>query len=133
LTGSHIIPLSEDESFWKNNVEMAPAVSFETIVGDVVLFDLRLLHRGTPNLSDTARNILYVSYVRSWYMDPSNFKRPQSRRFDTLDKSTRKLFTRVDSKTYTKQLETLIEEMLGTEKLKQMRSRSEYAQRSVRL
>ena len=142
ITGSHVAPVGM-ESYWKETTAMnrkeqvhtTPVLSYNTNCGDVILFDLRLMHRGTPNVGKAPRSILYMSYVRSWYQDPSNFKRPQSASFDRDLNATslRKLFTRVDSKTYTRALEELIEKRLGKHVLQSMKSQGEYAQRSVRL
>ena len=141
MVGSHLAPINS-ESYWddmsklisEHHIETTPRVHFETKIGDVVMFDLRLLHRGTPNKGREKRPILYMSYVRNWYHDPSNFKRPQSRTFDQMpSKLLKRMFTRIDSKTYVRQLESLIEEMLGKQKLNEMRSDGKYTQRSVRI
>jgi hypothetical protein len=141
MTGSHITP-SEFESYWEDTttailtekMETTPRLKYDTKLSDVILFDLRLMHRGTPNVGDQSRSILYLSYVKSWYHDPSNFKRSQSQSFDQLKtKSMRKLFTRVDAKKYTKDLEKIIVKELGLSVLNKMKSKGNYTQRNVRL
>ena len=47
-------------------------------VGDCYLMDFRLGHRGTPNVSDRARTVLYMLYSRRWFKDHKNFDK-QSR------------------------------------------------------
>jgi len=41
--------------------------------GDVLLFDYRVLHRGTANRSATARPILVYTFAKSYYKDNLNF------------------------------------------------------------
>ncbi|KAL7575446.1 hypothetical protein ACA910_007345 [Epithemia clementina (nom. ined.)] len=41
-------------------------------MGDVVLFDFSILHRGGPNSSNDLRSMLFAIYSRKWYRD-SNF------------------------------------------------------------
>ncbi|SAL43212.1 hypothetical protein AWB69_04370 [Caballeronia udeis] len=38
--------------------------------GDVMIRDVRSLHRGTPNLADTSRPMVVIGYSRSWYFRP---------------------------------------------------------------
>eukprot|EP01006_Ploeotia_vitrea_P019811 TRINITY_DN52057_c0_g1_i1.p1 TRINITY_DN52057_c0_g1~~TRINITY_DN52057_c0_g1_i1.p1 ORF type:complete len:307 (-),score=14.48 TRINITY_DN52057_c0_g1_i1:483-1403(-) len=52
--------------------------SFKTIkpclkAGQCLLFDYRLWHRGLANTTNANRPLLYLTYARSWYRDPSNF------------------------------------------------------------
>ena len=39
-------------------------------MGDVMIRDVRAIHRGTPNRSDTARPMVVIGYSRSWLMRP---------------------------------------------------------------
>jgi hypothetical protein len=39
-------------------------------LGDVMLRDVRGLHRGTPNLTGTPRPMVVIGYSRSWYFRP---------------------------------------------------------------
>ena len=39
-------------------------------MGDVMIRDVRAIHRGTPNPSDTARPMVVMGYSRSWLMRP---------------------------------------------------------------
>lgn len=48
-------------------------VRLETItmdVGDVMIRDVRLLHRGTPNRTDVPRPMVVIGYSRHWYHRP---------------------------------------------------------------
>eukprot|EP00978_Attheya_sp_CCMP212_P035664 scaffold156601_cov51-Attheya_sp.AAC.1 len=38
-------------------------------MGDVVIFDYNLIHRGGPNMSQELRSLLYVIYSRGWFRD----------------------------------------------------------------
>jgi ectoine hydroxylase-related dioxygenase (phytanoyl-CoA dioxygenase family) len=42
-------------------------------IGDVMLFDCRVWHFGTPNRSNAPRPVLYNSYQRPWFRDAINF------------------------------------------------------------
>ena len=42
-------------------------------VGDILLFDYRLLHRGKANVSDTDRRILVLTVAKPWFKDVLNF------------------------------------------------------------
>ena len=42
-------------------------------LGDAFLMDFRLIHAGTPNVSDIARPILYIVYSRPWFREDMNF------------------------------------------------------------
>lgn len=39
-------------------------------MGDVMIRDVRAIHRGTPNRSDTARPMVVLGYSRAWLMRP---------------------------------------------------------------
>lgn len=40
--------------------------------GDAYLMDFRLVHAGTPNLSERLRPVIYLIYTRHWYLDAEN-------------------------------------------------------------
>ena len=46
--------------------------------GDCYLMDFRVSHRGTANVSEHARTVLYMLFSRRWFKDHQNFER-QSR------------------------------------------------------
>lgn len=41
--------------------------------GGALLWDYRLAHQGTPNVSERVRPLLYATYCRSWFIDRRNF------------------------------------------------------------
>lgn len=45
----------------------------ELHAGSALLFDYRLVHRAGPNLTGSARPVLYLTYVRPWFCDVHNF------------------------------------------------------------
>ena len=74
--------------------------------GSLLLFDVRLRHRGGANNEASSRTVLYSSYVRSWFRDSVNFKESRSREWDRLPSHRlRKLFSRVDARRYVRLLE----------------------------
>jgi ectoine hydroxylase-related dioxygenase (phytanoyl-CoA dioxygenase family) len=46
----------------------------ECPAGSAIIFDYRLLHRGTANQTTADRPILYFTYSRSWFEDPVNYR-----------------------------------------------------------
>ena len=78
--------------------------------GSVVLFDVRLRHRGTANRSKKRRSILYMGYTRGWYKDSVNFKDKHTKEWAEHGQTHRKLFARLDSQLYTKKLEQMLVE-----------------------
>jgi hypothetical protein len=45
----------------------------ESSPGDAIIFDFRVLHRGTANRSGQWRPVLYKTCSRSWFTDDFNF------------------------------------------------------------
>jgi ectoine hydroxylase-related dioxygenase (phytanoyl-CoA dioxygenase family) len=61
---------------WKTrSTEAAPDI-LAIPAGSCLLWDYRLYHGGTANRSAQARPMLYATYARSWYRDPTGFTRP---------------------------------------------------------
>jgi ectoine hydroxylase-related dioxygenase (phytanoyl-CoA dioxygenase family) len=53
-------------------------------MGDVMIRDVRAVHRGTPNTTDEPRPMVVIGYSRRWYHRPEvNIRIPQSQ-WDTL-------------------------------------------------
>lgn len=89
-------------------------------MGDAILLDTRILHRGTENRSDKRRPMLKISYVKDFWYDSVNYKNPHTQSFETLSPQLRKLLTRVDTRGYFRHLEALLKENeleLGNSKL----------------
>lgn len=103
VLGTHLV----EESHSRN-------VLLDGNVGDCILMDLRVMHRGTANRSDGNRALLYISYVRDWWMDRINFRDLQTKWFDQLGTRTeRKLFSRLDSRRYAMKLEEMVVQLGG--------------------
>ena len=75
LTGSHLWSSTTDfdELSNPNKTTVGPALH----QGDVLMYDYRVCHRGTANLSqienDNPRRILYLMFSRPWFDDHINF------------------------------------------------------------
>ncbi len=61
IKGSHRKSMVDEE----NAKIYAPTLS----PGDLVIFDGRTLHRGTPNRTDREKLIAYITFVANWYHD----------------------------------------------------------------
>jgi ectoine hydroxylase-related dioxygenase (phytanoyl-CoA dioxygenase family) len=120
VVGSHLHPSAIDKpaEFWNNlggggdaDSELLVTAQFLVPRGSALLFDLRTTHRGGPNASPSPRAVMYSSYVLEWFRDAVNFTPRQSAQWGRMRPSrTRKLFSRVDAREYTKTLERLLAE-----------------------
>ena len=52
---------------------LLPSLPLEATPGDAILFDFRVVHRGTVNVARQWRPILYQSCTTSWFQDDFNF------------------------------------------------------------
>jgi hypothetical protein len=108
LAGSHV---ERGAQFWSGPGDRGvngatPTISVAARRGSVVLFDLRLRHRGGANAHTTDRAVLYMSYVQSWYRDAVNFRERQGVAWDALPSGQlRGLFGRLGTRAYTAALE----------------------------
>ncbi len=66
--GTHRLPRAEGLAMIERG-EVA-LVSYPMALGDVMIRDVRGLHRGTPNLTDEPRPMVVIGYSRSWYYRP---------------------------------------------------------------
>ena len=87
---------------WPMFKEGLPLLSPEIPAGSAFMWDYRLFHHGTPNVSAEHRPMLYGTYARSWYRDAANFQKTTQRRLWLPDdfiaavpKDRRRLFARV--------------------------------------
>jgi hypothetical protein len=104
VLGSHIASLERAQPG-------LPKAALSVKKGGVVLFDLRINHRGGANRSPKDRALLYISYVNEWWRDAINFKMAQTVGWDRHNTTrARKLFQRLDTAAWTSQLETLLAE-----------------------
>jgi Phytanoyl-CoA dioxygenase (PhyH) len=58
---------------WLVRNEQAEQIQPTIPVGSCMLWDFRLFHRGTENVSTGTRPMAYCTYSKSWYRDPVNF------------------------------------------------------------
>jgi hypothetical protein len=65
---------------WKKRDESVPPEAPRIPLGSCALWDFRLFHGGTANGSDAYRPIVYATYARRWYSDPTNFDKAAQRR-----------------------------------------------------
>jgi len=78
-------------------------------MGSVILFDYQIMHRGGPNNSNEPRPIMYLTWVREWWMDRVNFNTQHTEAFDILsDPEMRKILSRVDAKHYHEKLDDAV-------------------------
>ena len=108
--GSHVKP---DGGMWDRgdggSTEPADShveVSLPAERGTVILFDLRVEHRGGPNRGEASRPILYLGYTNRWYRDVSNFHEPHTVEWEQMGSGVhRALYARLDSQEYVRSLE----------------------------
>ena len=50
-----------------------PGVALAGAVGDIIVFDYRVVHRGMANAATAARPVLYSTFSRPWFRDALNF------------------------------------------------------------
>lgn len=60
-------------------------------LGDLMIRDVRGLHRGTPNPTQTPRPIVVIGYSRSWLFRPEVSIRVPQEALDTLSERARYL------------------------------------------
>ena len=80
----------------------------ELNIGDVILFDIRLYHRGGKNKTNISRDLLYISYCPEWYQDRINFQFKNTKIFDDINDKDKLLLSRVDAVNYINDLENLL-------------------------
>lgn len=68
IRGTHM--MSRDEGMAKYNAGELKLETIEMKMGDVLIRDVRTLHRGTPNHTKTPRPMVVIGYSRSWLYRP---------------------------------------------------------------
>lgn len=48
-------------------------IALTTSIGDAIVFDFRVVHRGQANRGEADRPVLYLTYARPWFRDHINF------------------------------------------------------------
>lgn len=66
--GTHRMRPDEAQRAWQEKRVDLHAIEME--LGDVMIRDVRALHRGTPNRTDEPRPMVVIGYSRSWYFRP---------------------------------------------------------------
>lgn len=66
--GTHRMRPDEAMHAWREGRLPLHAIPME--LGDVMIRDVRALHRGTPNRTDVPRPMVVIGYSRSWYFRP---------------------------------------------------------------
>jgi len=123
LMGSHITPIRDDSDWWTHQqTAQTPLVqSLEIILpatpGTIILFDIRLRHRGGANRSNEPRPILYLGYTMRWFRDAANFVDPHTVGWEELEggEARKALFGRLDTQEYTKMLERELVDVYGVD------------------
>jgi ectoine hydroxylase-related dioxygenase (phytanoyl-CoA dioxygenase family) len=68
IRGTHM--MSRDEGLAKYHAGEFKLESIELKMGDVMIRDVRTLHRGTPNHTNIPRPMVVIGYSRSWLNRP---------------------------------------------------------------
>lgn len=76
---SHAMPATRSVDVMADSSCPLPAL------GDMLVYDYRICHRGTANLSGSLRSVLYLMYARPWFKEHVNFGSER-----LLDKETTK-------------------------------------------
>lgn len=70
----------------KDMQENDEPVKYVVPEGSCAIWDFRVKHGGTENLSTVDRPVIYMTYARRWWEDPTNFKKTRQARVLTGDK-----------------------------------------------
>ncbi|MEX3791005.1 phytanoyl-CoA dioxygenase family protein [Paraburkholderia sp. BR14374] len=66
--GTHRMRSDDALNAWRDGHLPLHAITME--LGDVMIRDVRALHRGTPNRTDLPRPMVVIGYSRNWYFRP---------------------------------------------------------------
>ncbi|MEM5294561.1 phytanoyl-CoA dioxygenase family protein [Burkholderia sp. JPY481] len=66
--GTHRMRAEDALNAWRDGRLPLHAITME--LGDVMIRDVRALHRGTPNRTELPRPMVVIGYSRSWYFRP---------------------------------------------------------------
>ncbi len=87
--GTHM--LAKDEGLARIASGEAPLEPLHLRTGDVVIRDVRHLHRGTPNSTGTARPMVVIGFSRAWLRRPEVSVRVPQATWDRLSDAQRRL------------------------------------------
>lgn len=80
-----------DEAMKAFEAGEAPLRAIPMELGDVMIRDVRALHRGTPNMTDAPRPMVVIGYSRSWYFRPEVHIDVPQNVFDRLGNRAKRL------------------------------------------
>jgi Phytanoyl-CoA dioxygenase (PhyH) len=69
----------------------AGIVRADVEAGSIIVFDIRVLHRGLSNGSDQERPVLYFTFARDWFQEQHMFQKTESLRMGSTDAQVGKL------------------------------------------
>lgn len=85
--GTHMMPKEDAMSaIERNEIALEPLLMHE---GDVMIRDVRSIHRGTPNRSTTPRPMIVLGYSRRWLFRPEVSISIPRRTYETLSPTAR--------------------------------------------
>lgn len=74
VPGSHkITNANRDNELLKTNPNRVQSISPLLDAGTSLLYDYRVIHRGTQNCSDRSRHMFYLLYTKPWFNENINF------------------------------------------------------------
>jgi hypothetical protein len=86
--GTHLDP---DENNLAERCLARPSVRTNVRVGDLVVRDLRVWHRGMPNHTTAVRTMLALVYNRNWFHNPPYIQMPRAS-YEALSEHAQKIF-----------------------------------------
>lgn len=94
--GTHMWTVEEGEKRLENDLAAVERslVPIHMSIGDVLIRDVRALHRGTPNRTQSPRPMVVMGYSRSWWRRPEVGLRISNSVFEALEPSHRALVER---------------------------------------
>ncbi|HRH46296.1 MAG TPA: phytanoyl-CoA dioxygenase family protein, partial [Pyrinomonadaceae bacterium] len=83
--------LTKEEGLKLIETGMAKIETFPLKIGDVMIRDVRGLHRGTPNLTDEPRPMCVIGYSRRWLFRPEVSIRIPKKTWESLSEKAKQL------------------------------------------
>mmetsp|Transcript_5751 Transcript_5751/g.10581 ORF Transcript_5751/g.10581 Transcript_5751/m.10581 type:complete len:109 (+) Transcript_5751:716-1042(+) len=91
IPGTHLWTVRDGEEKMKSDDLSEKLVPIFMSEGDIIIRDVRTLHRGTPNLTNNPRPVVVVGYSRSWWYRPEVSLRISKHIFSSLTDEQRAL------------------------------------------
>ena len=89
VRGTHLLPKTEGLKMIENGT--AKVETFPMNLGDVMIRDVRGLHRGTPNFTDEPRPMVVIGYSRRWLFRPEVSVRIPRKTWENLSDQAKQL------------------------------------------